>query len=146
MLSKLSASSESSALKDEIEGKIMSLQTQLRSTRERRERLERGEDLPEAGTDSSEPTATESGSVQVGGRAPRGGGMGRGSLGGRMGRGGFGRAGRGRGRVTNATLDTRSKTLLISQPPVGLSDMAAIHFRRYSNYSPPESGMLTFIR
>jgi hypothetical protein len=110
---------------DTIEEKIMSLQSQLQEVRQQRET-------------GNLPTSSQASSQ---GAHP--------GRGGRGGRGrefrGRGRALRGRGRgrfLANKSLDLRSKAIILTSPPPGLTQSAHQHFSR-SFPSSPSAALLT---
>jgi hypothetical protein len=105
-----SAGEDKSKMMDTIEEKIMSLQSQLQEVRQQRETG----NLPSTVT-AAPPTF-----------AGRGRGRGREMR-------GRGRAARGRGRgrfVANKSLDLRSKAIILSDAPPGLTQSAHQHFSR----------------
>jgi hypothetical protein len=95
------AADDKSRMMETIESKIMSLQSQLREVRQQRE----------TGTMPRDPASGGGRAYRGGGRAVRG-------------------RGRGRGRSVNKSADFRSKAIVVSDAPSGLTEAAHQHFSR----------------
>lgn len=158
MIAKLETSTDNLAkadLLENIEGKILDLQSQLRSVRDQREtgvvpqqvvppvyggRGGRGRGRGQGQGQSMGYHPYNAGRGEYTGRGReylededsggRGRGRGRGRFGGR---GAIAAASAGRSRVGFTTIDNRTKSLVVVQPPEGFTSSAQEHFKRLSH-------------